>query len=86
MTDHLIGLLLGAEDDWPRRSRRSCGGSGRCRSTAEHRFTSERLTIEPFDLTDPVRTDLVIDRLALLVLPPARVAQEGRRWSTAPTC
>ena len=29
-----------------------------------HTFTSERLTIEPFDLTDPVRYELVIDRLA----------------------
>ena len=29
-----------------------------------HTFASERLTIEPFDLTDPVRTELVIDRLA----------------------
>src|ERR1700709_2838557 len=36
MSDHLIGLLLGAEEDWPR----------------------------AFRLTDPVRTDLVIDRLA----------------------
>jgi hypothetical protein len=30
----------------------------------KHEFTAERLTIEPFDLNDPVRTDLVIDRLA----------------------
>ncbi len=65
MTDHLIGLLLGAEEDWPRAFesilRRvgplSVGGGS-------HSVTSERLRIEPFDLTDPVRTDLVIDRLA----------------------
>ena len=30
----------------------------------EHRIASERLTIEPFNLTDRVRTGLVIDRLA----------------------
>jgi hypothetical protein len=65
VTDHLIGLLLGAEEDWPqafeailrRVGPLSVGG-------AEHTFASERLTIEPFDLTDPVRSGLVIDRLA----------------------
>ena len=31
---------------------------------AEHTVSSERLTIEPFRLDDPVRTPLVIDRLA----------------------
>jgi len=62
---HLIGLLLGAEEDWPQAFeallRRvgpvSAGGT-------THEFESERLTIEPFDLTDPVRVGLVIDRLA----------------------
>ena len=65
MTDHLIGLLLGAEDDWPRAFEEVLRRVGPLQvDGAEHRFTSERLTIEPFDLTDPVRTDLVIDRLA----------------------
>ena len=80
MTDHLIGLLLGAEEDWPRAFEailRRVGPLHR-RRRRPTRCRSERLTIEPFDLTDPVRTDLVIDRLALLVLPPARVAEEGR--------
>ena len=27
-TDHLVGLLLGAEEDWPTTSRRSHGGWG----------------------------------------------------------
>ena len=31
---------------------------------AEHTVSSERMTIEPFRLDDPVRTPLVIDRLA----------------------
>ncbi|MGH3385631.1 MAG: ATP-grasp domain-containing protein [Nocardioidaceae bacterium] len=63
---HLIGLLLGAEEDWPRafeeilrRVGPITGADGQV-----HELASERLTIEPFDLTDPVRTDLVIDRLA----------------------
>ena len=63
---HLIGLLLGAEEDWPtafeqilRRVGAVTDGGGH-----RHEFTSERLTIEPFDLADPVRTNLVIDRLA----------------------
>ena len=65
MTDHLIGLLLGAEDDWPRAFEEVLRRVGPLQvDGTEHRITSERLTIEPFDLTDPVRTDLVIDRLA----------------------
>ncbi|QNK79600.1 RimK family alpha-L-glutamate ligase [Nakamurella sp. PAMC28650] len=64
-THHLIGLLLGTEDDWPRafetltRRLGPVGHQGR-----EHQISTERLTIEPFDLRDPVRHDLVIDRLA----------------------
>ncbi len=63
---HLIGLLLGAEEDWPRafeqilhRVGPIVDGAGR-----RHEVDVERLTVEPFDLADPVRTDLVIDRLA----------------------
>ncbi len=63
---HLIGLLLGAEEDWPqafeailRRVGTITDGSG-----TTHEIGCERLTIEPFELTDPVRPDLVIDRLA----------------------
>jgi hypothetical protein len=63
---HLIGLLLGAEQDWPRAFEEILRRVGTItdKSGREHHLTSERLTIEPFDLTDPVRTDLVIDRLA----------------------
>jgi hypothetical protein len=65
MTDHLIGLLLGAEEDWPQAFETILARVGPLRiDGTEHRFASERLTIEPFDLTDPVRTELVIDRLA----------------------
>ena len=64
--DHLIGLLLGAEEDWPQAFEAILRRVGPARrSTAPRtRSRSERLTIEPFDLTDPVRTELVIDRLA----------------------
>ena len=62
---HLVGLLLGAETDWPEAFEQilrlvgpvTVGGT-------THTLTSERLTIEPFELTDPARPDLVIDRLA----------------------
>jgi hypothetical protein len=63
--DHLIGLLLGAEEDWPQAFEQILRLVGPMDvDGTEHRLASERLTIEPFDLTDPVRTGLVIDRLA----------------------
>jgi len=64
--EHTIGLLLGTEDDWPRayeallRRVGVVGGpDGR-----SHRISSVRVTIEPFNLRDNPRHDLVIDRLA----------------------
>jgi hypothetical protein len=63
---HLIGLLLGTEDDWPtafeeilRRLGPVAGPGG-----AAHAFDTERITIEPFSLRDRPRYNLVIDRLA----------------------
>ena len=65
MSDHLIGLLLGAEEDWPRAFEEILRRVGPLKANGgTHTVSSERLTIEPFNLTDPVRTDLVIDRLA----------------------
>jgi hypothetical protein len=64
--NHLIGLLLGAEEDWPAAFEALLERVGPI-TTADgvtHQLTSERLTIEPFDLRQPVRTELVIDRLA----------------------
>ncbi|NNG20676.1 hypothetical protein HJ590_14140 [Naumannella sp. ID2617S] len=63
---HLIGLLLGAEEDWPRAFEALLPKLGPLTDAhgVRHHLDSERLTIEPFDLTQPVRTDLVIDRLA----------------------
>ena len=63
---HLVGLLLGTEDDWPRAFERllSLAGQVRDQDGRQHVFGSERLTIEPFSLRDKARPDLVIDRLA----------------------
>ena len=62
---HLIGLLLGAEEDWPQAFEAVLGMVGPITvDGVTHTLSAERLTIEPFDLTDPVRTPLVIDRLA----------------------
>ena len=64
-TRHLIGLLLGAEDDWPRAFESVLARVGPLVVDGRrHEVTSERLMVEPFELTDPVRTGLVIDRLA----------------------
>ena len=63
---HLIGLLLGTEEDWPtafetmmRRLGPVVDGSGR-----QHHYDVERVTIEPFELCARPRHELVIDRLA----------------------
>ncbi len=63
---HLIGLLLGAEEDWPRAFEELLAKVGPITGDdgVVHELTSERLSIEPFDLRQPVRTELVIDRLA----------------------
>ncbi|OLB66318.1 MAG: hypothetical protein AUI10_03075 [Actinobacteria bacterium 13_2_20CM_2_72_6] len=64
--EHIIGLLLGTEDDWPRafealvrRLGAITDGSG-----TTHRLRSVRVTIEPFNLRYQPRHSLVIDRLA----------------------
>jgi hypothetical protein len=64
--EHLIGLLLGAEGDWPRAFETLAGRLGVLTGPdgTEHRVTTERVTIEPFNLRQKPRHDLVIDRLA----------------------
>lgn len=63
---HLIGLLLGTENDWPvafeqflQRLAPRINHDGRT-----HQFATERVTIEPFSLRQPARHAFVIDRLA----------------------
>lgn len=63
--NHLIGLLLGAEEDWPRAFESILRMVGPVQTGGQtHSVSSERVRIHPFDLTDPVRHGLVIDRLA----------------------
>jgi hypothetical protein len=68
MTDvrHLIGLLLGTEDDWPTAFESLIGRLGGVVAATgdRHDFDVERVTIEPFSLRAKPRYDLVIDRLA----------------------
>lgn len=64
-TTHLIGLLLGTENDWPRAFESLTQRLGKVSyQDQQHSLQTERITIEPFDLRDPVRHDVVIDRLA----------------------
>jgi hypothetical protein len=66
MNTHLIGLLLGTEEDW---SGTFEGIMHRLSPKIDfkgetHTFETERITIEPFDLRAVPRHSLVIDRLA----------------------
>jgi hypothetical protein len=64
-TDHLIGLLLGTEEDWPSAFEALIARLGPVTANGEqHTYAVERMTIEPFDLRSQPRQDLVIDRLA----------------------
>jgi hypothetical protein len=63
-SEHLIGLLLGTEDDWPRAFEALVERLPPIEHGGErHTFRTERITNEPFDLRAKPRYDLVIDRL-----------------------
>jgi hypothetical protein len=64
--EHIIGLLLGTEDDWPRAFETLVRRLGPIDDGAgsTHRLASRRVTIEPFDLRYKPNHSLVIDRLA----------------------
>jgi hypothetical protein len=64
--EHLIGLLLGTEEDWPRAFETLLARLGPVADAAgnTHQMRSSRVTIEPFNLRDRPRHALVIDRLA----------------------
>jgi hypothetical protein len=63
---HIIGLLLGTEEDWPRAFETLVRRLGPVTDSAgtTHRLATSRVTIEPFNLRDQPRHSLVIDRLA----------------------
>jgi len=69
---HLIGLLLGTEDDWPTVFEQYIGRLGaRIHHGGQvHELATERVTIEPFSLHQPARHELVIDRLAYWYFHP----------------
>jgi len=62
---HLIGLLLATEEDWPTAFETMLCRIGAVRYQGEtHEFSSERIMNEPFDLRSDPRYALVIDRLS----------------------
>jgi hypothetical protein len=64
LPEHLIGLLLGTEDDWPRAFETLVARLPPIEHGGEtHVFRTERVMNEPFDLRARSRYDLVIDRL-----------------------
>ena len=77
-----IGLSLGADICWPIcfeeiMRRLDLAIAGRRRHASASR--SSGVTIEPFDLRQPCRYDLVVDRLTHWYHDQPRVDQEGRR-------
>jgi hypothetical protein len=63
--EHMIGLLLGTEEDWPTAFESLLGRLSDVTYRGEtHRLASERITNEPFNLRYKPRYSLVIDRLA----------------------
>jgi hypothetical protein len=64
MPEHLIGLLLGTEDDWPRAFETIVERLPPIEHGGDtHLFRTERIVNEPFDLRARPRHGLVIDRL-----------------------
>jgi hypothetical protein len=63
---HLLGLLLGTEQDWPTAFEAIVRRLGTVTDAhgQPHSYDVERVTIEPFNLRYSPRYDLVIDRLA----------------------
>ena len=63
--NHLVGLLLGAEEDWPTAFEALVRSVGSLTYQGNrHSLQTERVHIHPFNLRDPARHDVVIDRLA----------------------
>ncbi|MDX6485094.1 MAG: hypothetical protein QOF43_247 [Gaiellaceae bacterium] len=65
MPEHLIGLLLGTEEDWPGAFEQIVARVPEIRYRGEtHTFRTDRIMNEPFDLRYEPRYALVIDRLS----------------------
>ena len=80
MPDHLIGLLLGAEEDWPQAFEAILGRVGQGRALRrEHPHLPQRAADHRAVRPDGPGAHRARHRPpGLLVLPPARVAEEGR--------
>jgi hypothetical protein len=64
LSEHLIGLLLGTEEDWPSAFEELVARLPAVEHAGErHTFRTERIVNEPFDLRERPRYALVIDRL-----------------------
>jgi len=76
--DHLVGLLLGTEDDWPRayEALLALVSPVRYGDGSTHRFTTRRMTIEPFSLRARPKVHLVIDRLAYWYYHPRELLKK----------
>ena len=76
--DHLVGLLLGTEDDWPRANEALLAlvSPVRYGDGSTHRFTTRRMTIEPFSLRARPKVHLVIDRLAYWYYHPRELLKK----------
>jgi len=62
---HLVGLLLGAEEDWPQAFEAISSRLGVFSyQAADHELEIERVHIHPFNLRDEARHQVIIDRLA----------------------
>ena len=62
---HLVGLLLGAEEDWPQAFEAISSRLGVFSYRGDkHAIDTERVHISPFNLRDKARHEVVIDRLA----------------------
>ena len=60
---HLVGLLLGAEEDWPQAFEAIVGQLGVFNYRGDqHVIDTERVHISPFNLRDKARHEVVIDR------------------------
>ena len=71
MKTHEIGLVLGAEDDWPRAFEALAARLGPFEWRGErHELSVNRVTYEPFDLRSRARYSLVLDRVGWWYLLP----------------
>src|SRR5436309_397028 len=71
MKSHSIGLVLGAEDDWPRAFEALAARVGEFEWRGErHVLEVSRVTYEPFDLRYKPRYALVLDRVGWWYLVP----------------